>query len=536
MKNFLSKCEHPCAALGLSGALAISVALLPRLTLGADGGAGRGGAPRGSSSVSAPEFPLQGLSSQTFLQAVTLRNLEVSFGRQSIAVAEAVFRAESALYEPLVFGSYKSSSLERQRTPEETASNVLSPFASETLVDEFGRTSEIGVRQRVPTGAEVSVSVREVNRRSNLLARTNTSLESRAFLVLNIKQPLLKGFGSDVSEVDKRVAELEARAVEWQYIQQLHKVCSDALVVYWQANTAQETLRWRELLLRTTDDLVRDSVQRIQAGKLAPRVELELRRVRSAREVDVVRARQSRDELFTRLLSTLDLDVNYLGSLSLRADEVQVQLEDGRRNDSLARWAPYRIAQVRKRQGEVRLAYAHNQRLPGFDLVLSYGQSGLGDRLGAGAWPIARGGEYPEWSAGVNLEIGAFGNQKARNQWLAQRHRVEQADTEIRAIRQTFLNDLFVKQIALENTRKERDLIAEEVNARRLLLEDERKRFEAGMGLLSFYLQAQQDFTESNIRLADARGREESAKIVYLLAAGDLLATHGIDLRLPQDP
>lgn len=517
-------------------AFGLSFSLLCGGAAAAEASTSRVGSVPTAISGTTPSEVLKAMTPSTFLQAVALRNLEVSFGRQSIAVADAVFRAESALYEPLLFSSYRVSSLERQRTPEETASNVLSPFASETLIDEIGRTTEVGVRQRAPTGAEVSISVREIGRRSNLLAKANTTLESRAFLVLNIKQPLLKGFGSDVTEADKKVAELEASAAEWQYIQQLHKVSSDALVVYWQANAAQETLRWRELLLKTTDELIRDSNQRVLAGKLAPRAELDLRRVRATREVDVVRARQTRDELFTRLLSTLDLDAANLSHLSLQADEVPIQLDDGRRNESLARWAPFRISQVRKKQGEIRLAYARNQRLPGMDVLLSYGQSGLGDKVGAGAWPIARSGAYPEWSAGVNFEIGALGNQKAKNQWLAQKHRVEQATVEMNAIRQTFLNDLFVKQIAVENIRKERALIIEEVTTRKLLLDDERKRFEAGMGLLSFFLQAQQDFTESNIRLVEARGREESAKIAFMLASGALLPTHGIDTRLPQDP
>ena len=143
---------------------------------------------------------------------------------------------------------------------------------------------------------------------------------------------------------------------------------------------------------------------------------------------------------------------------------------------------------------------------------------------------------YPEWYVGLNVELGALGNRRADAQWVAQVRRVEQSETEMSAIRQTFLNDRQSKQRSRDQLQRETVLMQAEVNTRQLLLDDERQRFQAGMGLLSNLLQAEQDLLESRLRAADARGRLETARLALLLADGTLLASYGIDTPLPSSP
>ena len=491
-----------------------------------------------AATVQAAETAALGLSALTpraLAQALTLRNLELAYGRESVAVSASLAEAEAALYEPVLFASLKHSRTERQRTIDEMTANFTA--ASESLLDEKGRSLELGVRQRLSTGAELSLSARQSERSNNVLARANTQREATASLVLSFKQPLWRGRGEVVTETDRRVAELESEVVRWQYLQQLHKILAEGLVLYWQAQVATEGAHWRQRLLESSEALLQDAAQRIEAGKWAPRVQLELERVRLGREADLLRARQSRDELLIRLLSNLDLDARHLEELQLAPEATPMRAEELRNpEDSLAAWAPYRVAELRQRQGELRLAFADNQRMPVVDLVLTWGQSGLGNNQGRGAWPLARSGRFPEWYVGFNVELGAQGDRRAEAQWLAQQRRMSQADTEIAAIRQAFLNDRASKQQALQRVQQEAELLDREVQARQTLLADERQRFEAGMGLLSTLLQAEQDLMESRIRLADARGRLETARIGLLLAEGGLLSAHGIETPLPSEP
>jgi outer membrane protein TolC len=248
------------------------------------------------------------------------------------------------------------------------------------------------------------------------------------------------------------------------------------------------------------------------------------------------RAVQTRDELKLRLLSSLDLDADQLPGLQFDGQSVAPQVATTSIDEALAQWSPYQVAKLRKRQGELRLAFASNQRRPAVDLVMSYTQTGLANASRRASLGIVKEGDYPEWFVGLNIELGAFGNRKAESQMVAQARRVEQSDTEISAIRQAFLNDRQAKQMARDQLLRETALTKQEVQTRQALLDDERQRFNAGLGLLGNLLQAEQDLLESRIRAADAQGRLETARLALLLADGTLLSAYGIDTPLPSLP
>lgn len=479
---------------------------------------------------------LKPLSPRAMAQALAVRNLELAYGRDTVAIGASLAVAEAALYEPIVFSSVKRSSTERQRTTEEKNINIFVQQLS--VLDENGRTAEAGVRQRLPTGGEVSLSGRQIQRASNVLAQGNppVSNEINAALVLTFKQPLMRGMGVEVTETDKRVAEIEYLVAQWQFLQQLNKVLAEGLSLYWQTEVAVQAVRLREQLLLATDALALDAQARIGAGKLPPRANLELARARLMREADLGRAAQSRDELKLRLLSSLDLDAAQVARLELDASSQAPEKTLLNAEEALAQWAPFQVARLRKRQGELRLAYADNQRRPAIDLVMGRTTSGLANANRGTAWSTVSGGAYPDWYVGLNFELGALGNQKPEAQWLAQLKRVEQSDTEIAAIRQAFLNDRQSKRMAREQLLREVDLMQREVQTRQALLDDERQRFQSGLGQLSLLLQAEQELLESRIRTAEARGRLETARLSLLLADGGLLAAYGVEVALPQSP
>ena len=476
------------------------------------------------------------LTPRSLAQALTVRNLELAYGRDSVAIGASLAAAEAALYEPILFASAKRTSIERQRTTEEKSSNIF--VQQDNQLDEDGRTIEAGVRQRLPLGGELSVSARQAQRSSNVLAKTAppVTLEINSAFVLSFKQPLLRGAGVGITETDKRVSEIESLVAQWQYLQQLHKVLAEGLSLFWQAEVASQATRWREQLLTGTESLVQDARVRVEAGKLAPRANLELARVLLAREADLGRAVQTRDELKLRLLSSLDLEATELPGLQLDGQSAPPNVATSTVDAALAQWSPYQVAMLRKRQGELRLAFASNQRRPAVDLVMSYTQSGLANASSRASLRIVKDGDYPEWFVGLNIELGAFGNRKAESQMVAQARRVEQSDTEISAIRQAFLNDRQAKLMARDQLLRETALTQQEVQTRQALLDDERQRFNAGLGLLGNLLQAEQDLLESRIRAADAQGRLETARLALLLADGTLLSAYGIDTPLPSLP
>ena len=465
-------------------------------------------------------------------QMLTLRSLELAFGRQSVSVALSLAEAEAKMYEPVLFLSSRVGDSKRQRSIDEILNGVNNGSTAPVL-DEESKSLEFGLRQRMSSGGELSLTARQTRRESNVLT---ADLEVNSGLVLTFKQPLLRGRGREINETDRRVAEIEALVTQWQFRQQLQKVTAEGLSLFWQAHAATEALSLRQALQKSAEALLADAQERLEAGRLAPRLVSEARRLVLQRQSESLRAEQLLDELQLRLLSSLDLPHERKGDLQLMAQastgpETAVAVDE---REALSQWAPYRIAGLRQVQGEVRLAFAQNQYRPAIDLVLSHTQTGLADTNGS--WSTARGGRYPEVFIGINAELGAQGNARARAQAQAQAFRVQQSETEQRAIEQVFLNDLQVKREAMRSIERELQLVLGDIAVRTLFYEQEKERVALGVAALFSQIQAEQDLLEARIRLADVSGRRETARLALLLANGSLLLAHAVETPLPSSP
>ena len=136
---------------------------------------------------------------------------------------------------------------------------------------------------------------------------------------------------------------------------------------------------------------------------------------------------------------------------------------------------------------------------------------------------------YPDWWVGVNFEMGLFGNEKAKAQFHAQNLRVAQSETELSAVRLSLENDLISKRSEIESTRKEVEIYLADVKLKTGLRKSEQIRFEAGLGLVSSLIQSDQDLLDARIRLLDAKGRLEIARLAMSLADGTLLEAHHVE-------
>jgi len=158
---------------------------------------------------------------------------------------------------------------------------------------------------------------------------------------------------------------------------------------------------------------------------------------------------------------------------------------------------------------------------------MSYSPTGLADRNGS--WDVMRHGRYSEWTVGLNIEMGAFGNQKPSLQAQAQSQRVNQSEMEIEAVRTAFVNDLGNKQAGSQRSEQEVMALAQEIRLRQQYRDEEKERFEIGTGLLSQWTQAELDLAESRIRWIEAFSRLQVARVSLYLSEGTLLSVHGVE-------
>jgi outer membrane protein TolC len=477
---------------------------------------------------------LAALDQQGFLQLLVARSVEVEYSQLNTEVTWRLMRGEAGLYESNFILGVRGDGRRRQRTAEERTQNFST--AATSILEENGRANELGVRSRLPWGSEVSLMYKPTSKTNNLIPQNNSGqfdTEYNAILNLTVKQPLMRNAGRTVTETDLQVAELENKISLQQFSQQLLKSSIDGLNLYWQLYRAEATLALRQNAYKSTNELLEDARARSQAGKLPASAALEVQGVLLNRLAEVTRSQQALREAQGKVATALNIVWLPKNPLSTRPkwlvlDELAL-LKAPPPEQALHLWPAYQIAKLKLVQAQARLNFASNQRQPVVDLVMSYSGTGY-DYKGKAARSTALHSKFPDWYLGVNVEIPLQGNQKAKNQFLAQNSRLLQAELELEAIATSFSNDLSVRHNDLLSASKVLSTSHDEVAIRQTLYDNERQRHQIGVGLLGTLIQKQVDLTEAQQRLLENQIRFEVAFATWQYTQSSLLNDHQIQV------
>jgi outer membrane protein len=479
---------------------------------------------------------LAALNQQVFLQLLVQRSVEVQYSQLTTDVSRHLMQGEAGLYETTLFMGIREEGRSRQRTADELKQNPFSPTNTIATLEETGHTNELGVRNKLPWGSELSLSYKIAKKTNNLIPQFNSGkydTEYNTLLNLTLKQPLLRNAGRSVTETDRRVAELEHKIALHQLNQQTLKTGIDGLSLYWQLYRAEATLTLRQSTYTSTEALLADTKARIEAGKLPASATLEVQGVLLNRQAEVTHSQQALREAQGKVATALNLLLKDTTALSTRPllQPLNAPLAQAPATPELALdlWPPYQIAQLKYEQAQTRLDYARNQMQPLADFVLGYSGTGYAYK-GQAARATAEQSSYPDWYFGINIELPLQGNQKAQQQFLAQSARLTQAELELVAIKNSFSNDLAVRHSDLAQTRTVLIASHDEVALRQTIFNNERQRHQLGVGLLGSLIQKQVDLTEAQQRLLENQIRFEVALATWQYTQGSLLSEHQIQI------
>lgn len=479
------------------------------------------------------------LDATTVLQLALAHNADVQYARLQAEIAREGFEAETGLYRPVGYATVRRDGRNRPRTVEERLTAALGGIAR---LDETGRSGEVGVRVRTPTGAEASLAWRSAQKRSNVIASATFSpsdSESNAALVLTLRQPLLRGAGRDVVETDLRVAEAEREIGHWQHRQQVIRIASDALNAYWALQRAVAAQQLRQRALDNARALQTDTQARIDGGRLPPAAVGEAQVAVASREADLARGAQAVAEAEARLRVLLDLPPDDGGwavaALPPLPSTLEAMRPEGvagaarRLPAALEAWPPLRMAQWRRIQAEHRQRLADDRVLPALDMAISYSTNAL-EYGPLDAASEALKGHNPDWSIGFSLEVPIGGDPRAKAQQRAQLLRLQQAELEVKSVRQALSSDLVNRVLQRDAVQHELLQLQADLAARRALLAADRAQYDTGSAPLNRLLRREADVLDGELRVADGQARLALAEVALQLADGTLLAAHRVEL------
>lgn len=462
----------------------------------------------------------------TCIQSAAANNLAVQFARLGPAISDAQVTAAEAAFDWVAFGNVQYNNTDSPRASSTFAANAQNNAEQSQRV-----SGTAGVRRTLASGGRLTVqhdaSWTDVYS-PNVISTPNPA-EQVGFTV-QFDQPLLRGFGSEVSQAEIRVARNAERNAIQTLRRDLVRTLTDTEKAYWQLLQAhRDVLILQRLLAR--GEQVRDQLReraRIDANQA--QIADSIARVERRRS-DLLRAQTTLRLASDRLKALMNNPDLPVGSevVIIPADEAPQSPIQFSLGDSLAsaiRLRPeIQSAILAIDDASIRQVVADNARLPDLNMRLQAEWSNLDGEIDE-AYGSVFNQRFVDWLATLAFEM-PIGNRRAEAEYarrrmerlqsvLAYRNTLQQVVGEVKsALDQVNLNYRLISQ-----TRDSR-LAASEV-LRVLKIENEIQR---GLTVESLDLQLNRE--ES---LAQAEREEVAAIVDYNNSLADLFQAMGTTL------
>ena len=472
------------------------------------------------------------LSLREVIRMAVDNNLLIQGARLTQGISETQITQAQAAFDSVLFSNFQFQRLEQPQVVPFIGNQPLSTPVRNSK--EWGITT--GLRNRLVSGGalEVSTSIgyNDIADDDNIEFRPDPAWSTA--VTLGMTQPLLRGFGSDVSLAELRLAQNSARSSTEDLRDRLLAVVENVEVAYWQLVLSRQRLSATQWLLDVGIE-VRDVLSR--------RRELDVTEANYADAVATVERRRGdliiaqRD--VRRASDALKLIMNDpelpVGSeiLVLPSDWMTDQPLQYNLREAIAiaidRSPSIRRALLSIDDASIGVVVADNGRLPQLDLEGQVRWNGLEDSLGDSYSDIVDRG-FVDYLLGMQFSQ-ALGNKaaeavyrRARLQRSAALVAYQRSIQEVVVAVKNALRDVRSNALLIGQNRALRLAQAENLRA---LLVDERTKGALTPEFLALKFQRQDG-------LANAQVREAQALVDYNAAIARLFAAMGIGLQMNQ--
>ncbi len=454
-------------------------------------------------------------------------NLQVQFARISPAVSEAkVVQAEAAFDWTFVQNlNYNNLDQPRAKTTLKPSTTGLTSDNQQNVV------STTGIRQKLTTGGQLTVQ-QELTYSDNNTPGQAVVPDPNALLAMTLQldQPLLRNFGSDVTLAEVRLTRNAERNAIASLKRDLIRTVTDTEKTYWQLLRAHHDLL---ILQRLLDQgiTVRDQLRQ-RANLDAPQAQIAAATARvERRRADIKRAvnalRQTSDKL-KLLINDPDLPVGGEMLVVPLDDAIDAPIEFSLLDSiegAIANRPEVQQSILSLDDTSIRQSVAENGKLPQLDLRLQSRWWALQGHAG-NTYNEVFDGDFVDYIVGLSFEQ-PIGNRKAEGEYRVRRLERSQAVISYRNTLQQVmqevkgsLDNVTTNYELIEATRTSRVAAAEEL--RTLLVE---KQTIAGYTVERLDLELNRQEA-----LAQAERDEVAALTDYHTAIADLYASMGTSL------
>lgn len=357
------------------------------------------------------------------------RNLPVQFARLGPAVAEAQVIAAEAAFDWTLFTNATASSVD---SPQQRTGLGTAPTSS-GVSEQLQLQGAMGLRRTLIGGGRLTVQHDYTYTDINTPGVSSSPSPAQAGGVqIQFDQPLLRGFGSEVTQAEIRLARNQEREAVQTLRRDLIRVVTDTERTYWQLVQAHRDVLILQRLLERGERVAaqlrerqRIDANQSQIAEAAARVE--------RRRADVLRAQTQLRLVSDRLKSLMNDPQLPVGSeiVIIPADEavdqpVTFSLVESIRQAILNR-PEVEQAMLSIDEASIRQTVANNARLPDLNIRLQARYSNLEDSTGELYNEMFK-GDFVDYLAGLSFEY-PLGGRRAEAEF--RRRRLERMQTVI---------------------------------------------------------------------------------------------------------
>lgn len=470
--------------------------------------------------VASPEDigePLQ-LSVENAVFLALQNNRDLAVQQLEPLIAGTFEAVERARFDPTLFGEL---SLQRDSVIRQSP-DIQQEFA----VRSQSEVGEVGIRQELPTGTSLELSISSDRSDSS---RTLEQFGSRAGVSLT--QALLQGASIESNLAQLRQAELDTLASVYQVRGFAEALVEDVELTYWDFVLAQRQLEIFREALAVAEQQLEETRRRIEVGDRPETEETSARAEVALRRQGVIEARNDRERARITLLQLINppgagwaSPVETEDAPDGQADEPDPVTDHVTLGQRLR--PDLNEARLQVQRGELEVVRTRSGLLPRLDLFVTLGKTGFARSFGE-SWRDMDDSGF-DLAAGLSFEL-PLGNRAARAESRRAGLDRQQAMEAVGNLAQLAALDVQLAWLEAERSREQINATAVTRQLQEEVLRAEQARFSVGAGTALAVSQAQRDLLESQLDEVEAAIRYRQALTTLHRQSGTLLVRRGIE-------
>ena len=387
-----------------------------------------------------------GISLEDLIIKVVQENAKIQSEKIKTEMIEQDILYEKGNFESDFFVNVDHTHTNKQNSIEESIARDQQSIYKEDI-----SSTDIGFRGVNVYGTQWSTTLKTYSRENSLIDSSANGIDKEyvSALYLEFKQPILRGFGSHIGQININLAKLENKSAKEEYKKQMMRLIEEVVVGYWKLYGSYEIFKtWKE----TVDLIVKqklDIQKKVRAGNM-PRISLlQIESALSSSKVEMYNALDMVEKEKNNILLLLNSSITNNNIVLLATDKPMIesvkipQLKDAI-DISFANFPDFNIIMNKIEQSKLNIDKASDEMRPSLDFVGKINNDNL-DRDFNGAISQVSSDEYISWYAGFNFSIPIGGNMKASSELIKQKLKSKQLRIEKTNLKNTLVNELDLK-------------------------------------------------------------------------------------------